>query len=230
MCYSHPHVARSYNSKSKAGCSKLQLLASLVNNIGMLEYNEILPKKVILLYGEPYIVLSSAIAKKSRQQASNQTKLKNLITGSVTNHAFHQRDKLEEAEIDTKEAIYLYKKEKGLPDGRQEWWFCDATDRGQRFPLTVEQIGDGSQFLKENTLVETLVFNEDVFGIKLPAKVDLRVTEAPPTIRGNTSSGGTKQVTLETGAVVSVPLFIEEGEIIRVNTDTGNYSERVGKK
>lgn len=189
----------------------------------MLEYNEILPKKILVLDSEPYVVLSSVISKKSRQQASNQTKLKNLITGSVTNRAFHQRDKLEEAEIDTKEVIYLY-------NNKGEWWFCDTADRSERFSLTAEQIGDGGQFLKENTQIETLVFNENIFGIKLPPKVDLRVTEAPPTIRGNTSSGGTKQVTLETGAVVNVPLFIEEGEIIRVNTETGNYSERVGKK
>jgi elongation factor P len=188
----------------------------------MLEYNEILPKKVIIMDGAPHVVLSSVISKKSRQQASNQTKLKNVITGSVTNHAFHQRDKLEEAEIDTKEVMYLY-------NNKGEWWFCESGDRSKRFFLSQEQVGDGGKFLKENTLIEALVFNETVFDMKLPAKVDLKVTEAPPGVRGNTSSGGTKQVTLETGAVVSVPLFIEEGEVIRVNTETGNYSERVSK-
>jgi len=189
----------------------------------MLEYNEILPKKVIIKDGEPYVVLSSAIAKKSRQQASNQTKLKNLITGSVTNHAFHQRDKLEEADIETQEVTYLY-------NNKGEWWFCEGNDRSKRISLSGDQVGDGGQFLKENTQVEALAFNGTIFAIKLPAKVDLKVTEAPPSIRGNTSSGGTKVVTLETGAVVNVPLFIEEGEIVRVNTETGNYSERVGKK
>ena len=141
----------------------------------------------------------------------------------MTNHAFHQRDKLEEAEIDTKEVTYLY-------NNKGEWWFCEGDDRSKRFSLTAEQVGDGGEFLKENTEVEALAFNDNIFAIKLPPKVDLKVTEAPPSIRGNTSSGGTKQVTLETGAVVNVPLFIEEGEIIRVNTETRSYSERSGKK
>ncbi|MCH7756719.1 hypothetical protein IIC45_01385 [Patescibacteria group bacterium] len=91
-------------------------------------------------------------------------------------------------------------------------------------------MGEKGQYLKENTLVEALMFNGQVIGIRPPPKVDLAVTEAPPSIRGNTAQGGNKQVTLETGAVVSVPLFIEQGDIIRVNTETGQYSERVGKK
>ena len=189
----------------------------------MLEYNEVAPKKMIVLDNEPYLVLSSAISKKSRQQASNQTKLKNLITGKVTSRAFHQSDKLVEADIGTRKTIYLY-------NSQGEWWFCDADNPRNRFFLPQASIGKSGQFLKENTLVETLTFNNKVIGIRLPAKINLIVAEAPPSIRGNTIQGGTKQVMLENGAQVNVPLFIEQGDTIRVNTETGRYSERVGKK
>ena len=200
----------------------------------MLEYNEIVAKKMIVLDNEPYLVLSSSISKKSRQQASNQTKLKHMITGKVTSRAFHQTDKLEEADIKKRNIKYLYYKQ-GLPAGKAggrqgEWWFCDTDNPSNRFSLREESMGEKGQYLKENTLVEALMFNGQVIGIRPPPKVDLAVTEAPPSIRGNTAQGGNKQVILETGAVVSVPLFIEQGDIIRVNTETGEYSERVGKK
>lgn len=195
----------------------------------MLEYNKILPKKVIVFEGEPYVVLTSVISKKSRQQASNQTKIKNLITGKVTSQAFHQTDKLEEAEIEKRDIKYLYSKQ-GLPAGRQgEYWFCDSNNPRNRFFLSDGQIGDQVQYLKENTVVEALLFQEDIFGISLPPKLDLKVIEAPPSIRGNTATGGNKPVVVETGATVSVPLFIETGDVIRVNTETGDYAERVGK-
>ena len=189
----------------------------------MLEYNEIVAKKMIVLDNEPYLVLSSSISKKSRQQASNQTKLKHMITGKVTSRAFHQTDKLEEADIEKRDIKYLY-------NSKGEWWFCDTDNPSNRFSLREESMGEKGQYLKENTLVEALMFNGQVIGIRPPPKVDLAVTEAPPSIRGNTAQGGNKQVTLETGEVVSVPLFIEQGDIIRVNTETGQYSERVGKK
>lgn len=188
----------------------------------MLEYNEITTKKLIVLDNEPYLVLSSSISKKSRQQASNQTKLKNLITGKVTSRAFHQRDSVNEAETESREIKYLY-------SNKGAWWFCDHDNPSNRFSLSNEQVKDGGKFLKENSLIEALIFNDNIISIKLPPKVDLKVIEAPPAIRGNTAQGGIKQVTLETGATVNVPLFIDEGSIIRVNTETGEYSERVAK-
>lgn len=189
----------------------------------MLEYNEIVAKKMIVLDNEPYLVLSSSVSKKSRQQASNQTKLKHMITGKVTSRAFHQTDKLKEADIKKRDIKCLY-------NSRGEWWFCDTDNPSDRFSLPETSMDEKGQYLKENTLVEALMFNDQVIGIRPPPKVDLAVSQAPPTIRGNTAQGGTKQVTLETGAIVSVPLFIEQGDIIRVNTETGQYSERVGKK
>lgn len=189
----------------------------------MLLYNEILPKKYIELDGEPYEVLSSSFAKKSRQKPVNNTKLRNLITGRVTDKAFHQSDKVKQADISKKTIIYLY-------NNRGEYWFKDTDNPKNRFRLLDSIIGRSSQFMKENSEVEGLVFNENIISMKLPIKVDLIVSEAPPSIRGNTSQGGNKQVVLETGASISTPLFINEGDTIRANTETGEYVERVEKK
>jgi len=188
----------------------------------MIEYNKLLPKVAFILDGEPYVVLTSVISKKSRQQASNQTKIKNLITGKVMSKAFHQTDRFEEAEIEKQDIKYLYENKGAL-------WFCDSDNPKNRFSLSDEQIGDQRKFLKENILVESLSFQEKIFGISLPPKLDLKVVEAPPSIKGNTASGGNKPVIVETGATVSVPLFIDQGDVIRVNTENGEYAERVGK-
>ena len=148
----------------------------------MLEYNEVAPKKMIVLDNEPYLVLSSAISKKSRQQESNQTKLKNMITGKVISKAFHQSDKLEEADIEKRDIKYLY-------NNKKEWWFCETDNPRIRFSLSDTSVGESGKYLKENILVEALMFNDKVIGIRPPAKVTLLVTEAPPSIRGNTTHG-----------------------------------------
>lgn len=189
----------------------------------MIDYIDIKPKKLIILDGEPYEVLASQTKKKNRQKPSNQTKLKNLMTGAVVEKAFHQSDKVEEAEVDSRNIKYLY-------NNKGEWWFCAENDPSDRFFLKEEQIGDKGLYLKENEIIEALSFEENVISIKLPAKIDAKVIEAPPSIKGNTSSGGSKPVKIETGATVDTPLFIEVGDVIRVNTETGVYSERVEKR
>lgn len=188
----------------------------------MIDYINIKPKKVIILEGEPYVVLTSQTKKKNRQKPSNQTKLKNLISGATIEKAFHQSDKVEEADIGEREIKYLY-------NNRGEWWFCAADNPKDRFSLDEDTIGDSAKYLKENTVVKALTFNDEVIGVELPAKINLKVVEAPPTIKGNTSSGGSKPVVVETGAIVDTPLFIEQGDVIRVNTETGAYAERVEK-
>jgi elongation factor P len=149
----------------------------------------------------------------------NATKLRNLITGSVVQPSFHVSDKIEEAELDAKQVKYLY-------TNRGEFWFCDSKDASKRFRIEEKMLGSGIKFIKPNSLVDALVFEEQIIGIKLPIKVELKVTEAPPAVKGDTAKGGSKQVTLETGAVINAPLFINEGETIRVNTETGEYVER----
>jgi len=186
-------------------------------------YSEITLRKYIVLEGEPYEVIASQITKKNRQKPSNQTKLKSLVTGKVTEKAFHQSDVVEEADIDTKKIKYLY-------SNKGEFWFCEESDPSKRFNLAEEQMGDAAKYMKTNSLVNVLLFEENIIGVKLPIKLELTVTEAPPAVRGNTAQGATKQVTLESGATVNAPLFINEGDVVRVNTGTGEYVERAEKK
>jgi len=188
----------------------------------MLDYNEIKPRKYVVMEGEPYEVLSSHVFRKQMRKPVNATKLKNLMTGKVMEYSFHASEKTEEAEILSREVKYLY-----LNKG--EYWFCEKDDPSKRFSLSEDFIGDQGKFMKPNSLVELLSFQERNIGVKLPIKVELKVKEAPPGIKGNTAQGGTKLVTLETGAGINAPLFVNEGDILRINTETGEYVERVQK-
>ena len=194
----------------------------------MLEYNEIVERKYIILNKEPYEVMSSHVFRKQQRKPVNATKLRNLITGKIAEQSFHQSEKVEEADISTKEAKFLY-------TNRGEFWFCAPNDPAKRFKIAETLIGTQAKFLKPNSLVEVLVFKSDddeegrMIGTKLPIKVELKVTEAAPAVRGDTVTGGTKQITLETGAVVNAPLFVNQGDIVVVNTQTGEYVERAKK-
>jgi len=191
--------------------------------MAIIDYNEITPKKCIVLNGEPYEVLSSHVAQKQKRRPTNQTKLRHLITGRVVEQTFQQSDRAEEADIETKEIKYLY-------TGKGESWFCDPKKPSDRYALKTTLLDGKEGFLKTDTLVSAMVFNDEVIGIRLPIKVELLVKEAPPAVRGNTVQGGSNTVTLETGATINVPMFIHEGDLIRVNTETGTYAERVDKK
>lgn len=189
----------------------------------MLNYNEITAKKFIVLDEEPYEVLYSHVFRKQQRKPVNQTKLKNLISGKVTERSFHQSETAEEADLPLRSFTYLY-------EARGECWFHEAGNPRNRFSVPEETVGPQRKFLKANTDVETLLFNDKIIRFKIPIKVELQVKVAPPAVKGNTVQGGTKQVTLENNMNVNVPLFIEEGDIIRVNTETGEYTERVEKK
>ena len=189
----------------------------------MLEYSEILPKKVILLDGQPYEVLDAHVFRKQQRKPVNQTKLRHLITGKVTEQSFHVSEKVEEADLSTRNVKYLY-------SNRGEWWFAAENNPADRFELPQDTVGIAGQFLKPNTVVEALVFDEKIIAVRVPVKVDLLVKEAPPAVRGNTAQGGNKQITLETGATINAPLFVNEGDVVRVNTELGTYVERVDKK
>ncbi|HEY4517398.1 MAG TPA: elongation factor P [Candidatus Paceibacterota bacterium] len=189
----------------------------------MLQYNEITPHKFVVLDGAPHEVLTSHVFRKQMRKPVNQTKLKNLITGKVTERAFHATEQADEADIDTRNVKYLY-------TNKGEYWFCEESDPSKRFELSEDLVGEGGKFMKTNALVELAIFNEKIIAVVLPIKVELKVKEAAAAVRGNTVQGGTKQVTLETGATVNVPMFIGEGDVIRINTETGEYVERVEKK
>lgn len=187
----------------------------------MLDYSEITEKKYIVFNGEPWEVLTSHVFRKQQRKPVNATKLRNLITGKVTEQSFHVSEKVEEAEIDKVEAKYLY-------NNRGEYWFCDPKDPGKRYSLTEDFVGVRGKFLKANSIIKILKFGERNLGIEMPIKVELKVVEAHPAVKGNTAQGGTKLVKLETGAEIQVPMFIKEGEVVRVNTETGEYTERAG--
>lgn len=189
----------------------------------MLEYNEITAKKLIVLDGEPYEVIESHVARTQMRKPQNQTKIRNLISGKVISATFHASDKVEKADIENKEVKYLYA-------SRGEFWFCEVKDPSKRFTLSETMLGGKQGFIKTNSIVVAMTFEDNVIGIRLPVKVDLLVKEAAPAVRGNTISGGSKQIILETGATLNVPMFINEGDLLRINTETGLYAERVDKK
>ncbi len=190
--------------------------------MSLLEYSDITEKKYIVLDGQPYEVISSHVFRKQQRKPVNATKLKNLMTGKVTEYSFHVSEKVEEAEIDEREVKYLY-------NNRGEWWFCEEEDSAKRFKVTEENVGPAGKFLKPNTVVTQLLFRETPMSFKMPISAELKVVEAPPGIKGDTATGGQKTVVLETGATINVPLFVNEDDVIRINTDTGEYRERVGK-
>ena len=188
----------------------------------MLDYSEILPRKVILFNEGPYEVISAHVFQKQMRRPVNATKLKNLISGKVIETTFQQSDKVPEAEIGERKLKYLYV-------NRGEHWFCDSEDPKDRFALSPDVLGETIKFVRANTLVSALTFNDIVFTLSLPPKVDLKVIESAPAVRGNTSGNATKAVVLETGATVYVPMFINEGDTVRINTETSAYAERVEK-
>lgn len=187
--------------------------------MSILQYNEATIHKFIILDGEPYEVLESRVFRMQQRKPVNATKLRNVINGRIVQHSFQGSDKVEEAELDAKQIKYLY-------TNKGEYWFCEANDPSKRFKLDDNLLGPGIKFVKTNSLVEAVLFNEQIIGVKLPIKVELKVVEAPPAVKGDTAKGGTKQIKLETGATVNAPLFINEGETIRINTTTGEYVER----
>lgn len=201
-------------------------LLKVYNIKNMLSYNEVKERKYIILDDQPFEVVSSHVFRKQQRKPVNQTKLRNLINGSIKNHTFHSADNVEEADIERKNIKYLYKRP-NRQAGITEFWFCEIDNPGNRFMLDESVIADQQMYLKENSEIEAMLFDEKVIGIKLPIKMDLKVVEAPPAVKGNTANAANKQITLETGLVINAPIFITEGEIIRVNTETGEYTERV---
>ncbi|RJQ14754.1 elongation factor P [Candidatus Parcubacteria bacterium] len=188
----------------------------------MLGMNDLRVGTYFILDEEPYEILEARHVKMAQGRPVMQTKIKNLLTGNVLSRNFHQSDSFNEAELDKSKVKYLY-------NHRDQYWFSDIKDGSKRFSLTKSTIGNGVQFLKANLEVEAIAFDGKVINIVLPIKIDLIVKEAPPAIKGNTAQGGTKAVVLETESSINVPLFINAGDIIRVNTQTGEYVERAEK-
>jgi len=193
--------------------------------MSQIQYNEIREKKIIIYNDEPCEVVESHVARTQQRKPQNQVKLKSLISGKTIAATFHVSDTAEEADIEKREVMFLY-------HNRGEYWFCDPKDRGDRFELDESIMNENTKkFLKENEIVTALVWTTDdeeekTIGITLPIKMEFKVKEAPPAVRGDTSKGGNKYIVLENGATITAPMFINEGDKVRINTENGEYVER----
>ncbi|MBI3335300.1 MAG: elongation factor P [Candidatus Portnoybacteria bacterium] len=181
--------------------------------------NDLRPGIVFEFEGQPWKVLKTTHVHMGRGSAVVQAKIKNLISGKVQDRAFRPRDEVKEADIETKPMLYLY-------SHRGEYWFCEKDSRSNRFSLKEEIIGNMAKFLKQNAEVEALVFKGETTAIEVPIKMQFRVVQAPPAVKGDTQGTVTKLVKIETGAYVNAPIFVKEGDMIVVNTETGEYVER----
>ncbi|XOB41750.1 MAG: elongation factor P [Candidatus Nealsonbacteria bacterium] len=186
----------------------------------MISYSELKKGLRIILNKEPHEILEARPLFKGRGHSVLQAKIKNLITGNIISQTFHPSDVFEEAELKKLQTKFLYAH-------RSQYFFSEIDQPAKRFNLTQEQIGYQAQFLKPRQIVETLIYKEKIVNISLPIKVHLKVVEAPPGVRAGRAEAGTKQVTLETGVKISVPIFIKEGDIIEVNTQSGEYVRRI---
>jgi len=192
--------------------------------MAQLEYNEIREKKIIIHNDEPCEVVESHVARTQQRKPQNQVKLKSLISGKTFAATFHVSDSADEADLIKRDVKFLY-------ENKGEYWFADPEDPKNRFKLDSTLLGNAAKFLKANENVTALVWDNDdeeqTIGLKLPIKMEFKVKEAPPAVRGDTSKGGNKIITLENGTTLNAPMFIAEGDVIRVNTETGDYVERV---
>lgn len=184
----------------------------------MLNFNEIKTGRVIKIGNDPYIIIKADHHKMGRGGAVLKIKCRNLINGNVLEQTFQGTEKAEEAATETKKANFLYK-------DKNEAYFMDNSSYEQ-FGLPLMELGDSIKFLKEGVDVDVLYFENKPVSVSLPIKMDFKVVSAPPGVKGNSAGNVNKQVEIETGALINAPMFVEEGDTIRINTDTGEYVER----
>lgn len=205
----------------------------------MLGVNELKSKMFFIYEGQPYVVLETHHLKMQQRRPTVQVKMRNVINGKILDRNFAQSDVFEEADIARTKVKFLYSHKDqywfsylgvGSPDGAlARHGNSVENEPSKRFLLTKELIGDATKFLKANTILDAIEYNGVITNIELPVKMEFKVLEAPPAIRGDTAQGGVKQVKIETGAYINAPLFINQDDTIRINTETGEYVERVEK-
>jgi len=186
----------------------------------MLTHTDLKKGTEFILDGQPWIVLDAQLLKMAQRRPVVQTKIRSLIDGKVQERNFQQGDIFEEANLEKREIKYLY-------NTKGQYWFCEPDNPAKRFSFTEDQIGFQAKFLRPNEIVTGIVFDEKIINFKLPIKVELKVKESAPGVKGDRAQGGTKEAVLESGAVIQVPLFIEQGDTIEINTETGEYVRRV---
>ncbi len=185
----------------------------------MLGLNDIRKGKMITLDGQPYLVVSAEFLRKQQRKPVVRSILKHVKTGQTREHSFQQSDKVPEADIERKVCQYLF------ANGNQ-YTFMDGSTYEQ-FELTADSLGDLPRYLLEGQNVDILFFEGAPVSVDIPIKVDRKVIEAPPGVRGDTSGNVMQDVTIEGGAKIKAPLFINTGDSIRIDTRDGTYVERV---
>jgi len=185
----------------------------------MLSISDIKPGTIISHDDQPYVVIHAQHVKMGRGGANLKTKLKNLITEQTLDITYSGSDKVAEADLERSKANYLYSENDAC-------FFMD-NESYEQFELAKETLGDQADFLKEGLTVDVLIFKGQPVSIKLPVKIDFRVIESPPGVKGDTAGSATKMVKLETGKEVRAPLFINQNDVIKINTETSEYVERV---
>lgn len=169
--------------------------------------------------GKVYQVVEFQHVKPGKGAAFVRTKMKDVINGSVIENSFNPTAKFEQARIDRKDMEYLYE-DSGL------YYFMDP-ETYEQTPLNAEQLGDALRFLLENMTVKVLSYKGNVFAVEPPTTVELKVIKTEPGVKGNTATNVTKPATVESGAIITVPMFVNEGDVIRIDTRTGEYTARV---
>ena len=186
----------------------------------MLSYAELNRGVIIVINDQPYEIVEALNTFKGRGHSYLQMKLRNLMNGAVISKTAQPRDTFEEADVEEKEAKFIF-------GNKGKYTFSDI--KGKRFELTEEQVGEKAKFLKANEEVKTILFDDKIINVIIPIKVQLRVTEVPPGVKGDRAQSGTKLVTLETGAKIDAPLFVNEDDIIEINTESSTYVRRVNE-
>lgn len=184
----------------------------------MYTITDLKPGRAITLDGEPFLILTSQFGRKSQSKANMQTKLKNLKTGAIVARNFQGSEKIEPAEVGYRHVQYLYGNQ-----GTRTFMDLESYDQ---FEFTDDSLGEVTDFLIDGLEVDALVYEGNPIGIQLPVTVVMSVKETMPGVKGDTATGGTKPAVLESGVTVAVPLFINEGDKVKVNTETRLYIER----
>lgn len=176
----------------------------------------------MMVDGKPYVVVDFQFVKPGKGQAFTRVKIKSLTDGSVLERTYKSGEKIEKADVEDRTMQFIY------PDGDNFVFMHEAS--GEQITVPGDKMEDEAKWLSDGMNVDVTLWNGQPIGVNLPASVTLQISHSDPVIKVDTASGATKPATLSTGAVVNVPLFVNEGEWVRVDTETGRYIERVNKK
>ncbi len=187
-----------------------------------METNKLKKGDFFIFRNKIYKVLDISHSHIGRGGANIQLKIKDIKTGNILNQSFKPADEVEEVDIERKKIKFIF-------SHRGNFTFCLVDNPSKRFQIPEDKIEEEKNFLKENFEIDSLWIDDEIIGLALPPKIDLKVIQAPPNFKGNTAQATFKEVVLETGLKVKVPMFIKEGDIIRVNTDNSEYTERISK-